>query len=93
MDGSFEASEFPATIAVAFCAARGLQQQKCDFGGYRAISTGWLLHTAWDVLHYVWELPMVRWIPTFFDGVRRHGYPVGTVDATWCPLGSSFSFA
>jgi hypothetical protein len=68
-------------MAVAFCAVRGLQQQKGDFGGYRGISTGWLLHTAWDVLHHMWELPMVRWILTF-DGVLRHGYPVGTVDAT-----------
>jgi hypothetical protein len=45
-------------------------QRNSDFGGYRVISGGWLLRTAWDVLHHVWELPMVRWIPTF-DGVRR----------------------
>ena len=30
------------------------------------ISAGWLLHTAWDVLHQPWELPIVRWLPTFF---------------------------
>ena len=58
---------------------------KRNFGGYYAISAGWLLHTAWDVLHHVWELPIVRWIPTFFDRVCRHRYPIGTVDATWCP--------
>ena len=71
-DGGFGAWEFPAAIAVAFsfCTARGLQQQNSELGGYRAISGGWLLRTAWDVLHHVWELPMVRWIPTF-DGVRR----------------------
>ena len=85
MDSGFGAWEFPAAIAIAFCVARGLQQQKRDFGGYYAISAGWLLHTAWDVLHHVWELPIVRWIPTFFDRVCRHGYPIGTVDATWCP--------
>lgn len=47
---------------------------KSDFGGYCAISAGWLLHTAWDVLHHVWELPKVRWIPTFFDRVSQIPY-------------------
>lgn len=57
LNGGFGFWEFPFTIAVAFCAYKGLQS-------YRFIGVGWVLHTVWDVLHHRAGLPMVSLIPT-----------------------------
>lgn len=83
-DGAFGTREFPAAIAVAFCASRGLRlQKKKRLGDRRAIAADWLLHITWDVLHDVWEPLMVRWIPTSSMECAVTDNPVGTVDAAW----------
>jgi hypothetical protein len=57
LNGGFGLWEFPFAIAVLFCAYNGLQS-------YRFIGVGWLLHTAWDVLHHRAGLPMLSLLPT-----------------------------
>src|SRR5205807_9013588 len=48
--------EFAFTAAVTFCAYKGLQS-------YRFIGIGWLLHTAWDVVHHFYGNPIVPFAP------------------------------
>jgi hypothetical protein len=57
LNAGFGLWEFPFAIAVLFCAYRGLQS-------YTFIGIGWLLHTAWDLLHHWSGLPMLSLFPT-----------------------------
>src|SRR5262249_57814421 len=57
LNGGFGLWEFPFAVAVLCCAYLGLQS-------YRFIGAGWLLHTAWDVLHHRAGLPMLSLFPT-----------------------------
>ena len=50
--GSFGAWEFVFTAAVTYCAYRGLDS-------YVWIGIAWLLHTAWDALHYLRGAPII----------------------------------
>ena len=43
--GGFGVWELPFTAAVTYCAYRGLES-------WRWIGIAWLLHSAWDLLHY-----------------------------------------
>jgi hypothetical protein len=53
--------ELVFTGAVTFCAYQGLTS-------YRFIAAGWLLHTAWDVLHHFHGNPIVPFMPTSSAG-------------------------
>ncbi|GAA3113977.1 hypothetical protein GCM10017600_59540 [Streptosporangium carneum] len=44
--------EFVFTAAVTYCAYRGLES-------WTFIGVGWLLHTAWDVLHHLKGSPII----------------------------------
>jgi hypothetical protein len=44
--------EFAFTAAVTFCAYKGLRS-------YRFIGLGWMLHTAWDVMHHFYGSPII----------------------------------
>jgi hypothetical protein len=46
---------------VTFCAYKGLQS-------YRFIGIGWLLHSAWDVLHHLYGNPIVPFAPASSAG-------------------------
>lgn len=56
MDGGFGQWELLFTVAVGFCAYRGLRS-------YRWIAAGWAAHTVWDVLHHLNNHPMIAWLP------------------------------
>ncbi|MEV0660438.1 DUF6010 family protein [Actinomadura luteofluorescens] len=68
--------EFLFTTAVTYCAYRGLES-------WTFIGIGWLLHTAWDVVHHVKGNPIVPF---------AHGSSLGCaicdpVIALWCLVG------
>lgn len=50
--GSFGPWEFVFTAAITYCAYRGLES-------YTWIGIAWLLHAAWDVLHYLRGAPII----------------------------------
>jgi hypothetical protein len=50
--GSFGPWEFVFTAAITYCAYRGLDS-------YTWIGVAWLLHAAWDVLHYLRGAPII----------------------------------
>jgi hypothetical protein len=52
LSGGFGAWELAFTAAVTYCAYRGLES-------WRFIGIGWLLHTAWDVVHHVKGSPIL----------------------------------
>ena len=52
LSGGFGVWEFVFCAVVTFCAYKGLQS-------YRFIGIGWLLHSAWDVLHHLSGNPIV----------------------------------
>src|ERR1700730_3320734 len=49
--------EFAFTAVVTFCAYRGLHS-------YRFIGLGWILHTAWDLVHHFYGNPIIAFLPT-----------------------------
>lgn len=53
--GSFGAWEFVFTAAITYCAYRGLDN-------YRWTGVAWLLHAAWDLLHYLKGAPIIPWL-------------------------------
>jgi hypothetical protein len=53
--------EFAFTALLAFVAYRGL-------GSYRFIGLGWLLHTAWDIVHHFYGNPIVPFLPNSSAG-------------------------
>jgi len=53
--------EFPFVAVLTYCAYRGLSS-------YRFIGIGWLLHTAWDLVHYFYGNPIVPFIPASSAG-------------------------
>lgn len=50
--GGLDGWEFAFTAVVTYCAYRGLES-------WTFIGVGWLLHTAWDVLHHLKGNPIV----------------------------------
>jgi hypothetical protein len=49
--------EFAFTAVVTWCAYRGLQS-------YRFIGIGWILHTAWDLVHHFYGNPIIPFLAT-----------------------------
>jgi hypothetical protein len=56
LSGGLGVWEFAFGILVTFVAYRGLED-------YRFIGLGWLLHTAWDVVHHLYGNPIVPFLP------------------------------
>ncbi|MBW4720482.1 DUF6010 family protein [Saccharothrix obliqua] len=68
--------EFAFTAAVTYCAYRGLES-------WRFIGVGWLLHTAWDVVHHLQGNPIIP-----FAELSSFGCAIcDPVIAVWCLLG------
>jgi hypothetical protein len=59
--GGLGAWELAFTAVVTWCAYRGLHS-------YRFIGLGWILHTAWDVMHHLYGNPIVPFLPNSSAG-------------------------
>jgi hypothetical protein len=69
--------EFVFTTAVTYCAFRGLTS-------YSFIGIGWLLHTAWDIVHHLLGSPMLP-----FSATSSLGCAIcDPVIALWCFVGA-----
>jgi Family of unknown function (DUF6010) len=77
LNGGLGAWEFAFTPIVTFCAYKGL-------GSYTYIGIGWLLHTAWDVVHHLYGTPIVPFAPTSSAGCAICDPAV----ALWCFAGA-----
>ena len=61
LGGGLGGWEFAFCAVATFLAYRGLND-------YRFIGAGWLLHTAWDVLHHLHGNPIVPFVPSSSAG-------------------------
>jgi hypothetical protein len=77
LNGGLGLWEFAFTALVTYCAYRG-------FDSYGFIAAGWLLHTAWDVVHHLYGSPIVFFSPTSSAGCAI----ADTLIAVWCLLGA-----
>lgn len=68
--------EFAFTAVVTYVAYRGLES-------WNFIGAGWLLHTAWDVVHHLEGSPIIP----FLDGSSLGCAICDPVIALWCFLG------
>ncbi|MBZ9751117.1 DUF6010 family protein [Deinococcus sp. HMF7604] len=81
LNGGFGAWELAFTALVTVCAYRGLTS-------YAFIGAGWLLHTGWDVLHYLYGNPIVP-----FSATSSFGCAVcDPIIAAWCFAGGPSVF-
>ncbi len=75
--GGFGKWELVFCAVMAICAYQGL-------GSYRFIGIGWLLHTAWDILHHLYGNPLLP-----FDVTSSLGCAIcDPVIAAWCFAGA-----
>jgi hypothetical protein len=81
LNGGFGPWEFVFTAIVTFCAYKGLSS-------YHFIGIGWLLHTAWDVMHHLYGNPIVPFAPTSSAGCAI----TDTVIALWFFAGAPSVF-
>jgi uncharacterized protein DUF6010 len=77
LNGGLGVWEFAFTGLVTYCAYKGL-------ASYRFIGIGWLLHTAWDVMHHLYGNPIVPFVPTSSLGCAI----CDPVIAAWCFVGA-----
>jgi Family of unknown function (DUF6010) len=73
LNGGLGVWEFVFTAVVTVCAYRGLHS-------YHWIGVGWVLHTAWDVMHYFYGNPIVPFLPSSSAGCAI----CDLVIAAWC---------
>ncbi len=66
---------------VTYCAYQGLRS-------YRFIGVGWLLHTGWDVMHYLYGNPIVPFVTESSLGCAI----CDPVIALWCFAGAPFVY-
>ena len=76
LNGGMGIWEFVFTPVITFLAFKGLHD-------YRYIGLGWLLHTAWDVVHHRYGSPIVPFSPTSSAGCAI----CDTILALWCFAG------
>jgi hypothetical protein len=76
LNGGLGAWEFAFTPVLTFQAFEGLHD-------YRSIGAGWVLHTAWDVVHHRYGTPIVPFAPTSSAGCAT----CDLVLALWCFAG------
>jgi len=77
LNGGLGLWEFAFTAVMTSCACQGLSS-------YRWIGLGWLLHTAWDVLHHLSGNPIVPFSATSSLGCAM----CDPVIAVWCFAGA-----
>jgi len=77
LNGGLGLWELVFTAVVTACAYQGLHS-------YRWIGFGWLLHTAWDVLHHLYGNPIVPFSATSSLGCAM----CDPVIAAWCFAGA-----
>lgn len=75
--GGFGALELAFCAVLAACAYLGLRT-------YSFIGMGWLLHTAWDILHHLHGNPLLPFDPTSALGCAI----CDPVIAAWCFVGA-----
>ena len=68
---------------LAFCAVMSLCAYR-GLGSYRFLGIGWLLHTAWDILHHLHGSPVLPFDPTSSLGCAI----CDPVLAVWCFAGA-----
>ncbi|MGY0002573.1 DUF6010 family protein [Micromonospora sp. I033] len=74
--GGLGAGEFPFVALMVYVGWRGLTS-------WRWIGIGWLLHTAWDVVHHLKGAPIIPFAPG-----SSHGCAIcDPVIALWCLTG------
>ncbi|RZU74134.1 hypothetical protein EV384_2576 [Micromonospora kangleipakensis] len=74
--GGLGAWEFPFVVLMTYVAWRGLES-------WTWIGIGWLLHTAWDVVHHLRGAPIIPFLPG-----SSHGCAIcDPVIALWCLTG------
>jgi hypothetical protein len=79
--GGFGKWELVFCTVMAICAYQGLRS-------YRFIGIGWLLHTAWDILHHLYGNPLLP-----FDVTSSLGCAIcDPVIAAWCFAGAPSIF-
>jgi hypothetical protein len=76
LNGGLGIWEFAFTPVITFVAFQGLHD-------YRYIGAGWILHTAWDVVHHRYGTPIVPFAPTSSAGCAI----CDLVLALWCFAG------
>ncbi|PWT96994.1 MAG: hypothetical protein C5B51_32250 [Terriglobia bacterium] len=75
--GGFGKWELAFCAAISFCSYLGLRS-------YSLIGIGWLLHTAWDILHHLYGNPILA-----FDATSSLGCAIcDPVIAVWCFAGA-----
>jgi hypothetical protein len=77
LNGGLGIWEFVFTAVVTVCAYRGLHS-------YQWIGVGWVLHTGWDVMHYLYGSPIVPFFPSSSAGCAI----CDLVIAAWCFAGA-----
>jgi hypothetical protein len=79
--GGFGLWEAAFCAVMTVCAYKGLQS-------YRYIGIGWLLHTAWDILHHLYGNPILP-----FEAASSLGCAIcDPVIAAWCFAGAPSLF-
>ena len=81
LSGGFGIWEFVFTAVVTYCAYRGLDS-------YNFIGVGWLLHSAWDVMHHLYGNPIIPFAPSSSLGCAI----CDPVIALWCFAGAPSVF-
>lgn len=76
LNGGLGIWEFAFTPVITFLAFKGLQD-------YRYIGAGWVMHTAWDLVHHRYGTPIVPFAPKSSAGCAI----CDLVLALWCFLG------
>ncbi len=76
LNGGLGAWEFVLPLAMGYCANKAIvtAEKSTPSDGVRTgsnlnnpfapLALGWVLHTAWDVVHHLQGRPLVSWIPT-----------------------------
>ena len=77
LNGGLGVWEFAFTAVVTYCAYKGLIS-------YRFIGLGWILHTGWDVMHYLYGNPIVPLVSTSSLGCAI----CDPFIAAWCLAGA-----
>jgi Family of unknown function (DUF6010) len=76
LSGGFGLWELLYPVVAIPIAYRGL-------GSYRLIAIGWLMHSGWDIVHYIWGNPIWPFMPTssfgcmVFDAVLAVWFAAG----------------
>jgi hypothetical protein len=77
LNGGLGVWEFAFAAVVTYCAYKGLNS-------YRFIGLGWILHTGWDVMHYLYGNPIVPLVSTSSLGCAI----CDPFIAAWCLAGA-----